>query len=508
MTVRHVVALGLWLLAAAVPARAGAQRGEGPRLEIRDPGPGRLAPLVRAALARPHLVIAGDSGRLVLRRDTTYRMSVVVLNRDVAVASAIQGDLVVLNGDVFLRPGARISGRIITTGGGIANSLLATVGGERDAFRDETLVATPRGEGAFALDYRVLRTRPSSMVSLPGAFGVRIPAYDRVNGLTLPVAPFISLDSGRVSLEPTLTYRSHLGALDPSVSATVSLGRRMRAEAFVGRGTWTNDRWIHTDLGNTFGAVFTGRDTRNWYRADRVEGAVHRLHESATASITPFVGASAERAWPTGIQAPPRHVAYSLFGRRDADEGMARPNPAITRGTMVSLLGGFEGAWQVPAQQLDVAATGRVEAAPSSPGGSGFGQLTLDGRATFPLTPTIEFRFDAHGVVSLGDTPLQRWVYLGGSGTLPTVDLLSRRGDLLLFTESRASMTLERIPLPLVGPPTVVLRHMMGAAGDGTLGGLTHNLAVRVSVMLLRAELAVDPVAGDRKLSVGVSFSR
>ena len=34
------------------------------------------------------------------------------------------------------------------------------------------------------------------LASLPFPYGLRIPAYDRVNGVTLPWAPFIQLDSG------------------------------------------------------------------------------------------------------------------------------------------------------------------------------------------------------------------------------------------------------------------------------------------------------------------------
>ena len=489
--------LGVW----GMPASAQA------RVFVRDAGPGRLGRLVAAALERPHLVLVGDTTDAVLARDTTIRRSLVVIGRDLRIASAVEGDVVVVGGDVYLRPGVRIRGDVIAAGGGIYPTTLGSVAGEQHAFRDESLVPTLLPDGAYALDYRVLRERTYATFSLPALFGVRLPAYDRVNGLSLPWAPFVQLDSGRISLEPTLTYRTHLGKIDPSVNGTVSLGRRMRVDAFAGRTSRTNDAWISGNIGNALSSFWSGRDTRNWYRADVAEGALHRMYETPTATITPYVGAQWERAWSTGIQDPPRHLAFSLFDRRDTVEGMARPNPVVDEGSVTSAIAGAEGEWEVPQQQLTMRGTGRLEFAPSAVGGRTFTQLTLDGRIAFPLLRSVAFRLDWHGVATAGDAPRQRYAYLGGSGTLKTLDLLSQGGDQLLFIESQASLPLEQFRLPFVGPPTVTLRHAMGAAGVGGLPGLTHNIGVRVSVRLLKVDFVVDPVSGETDLGVGFSFS-
>lgn len=477
------------------------------RVVVRDAGPGEMGRVVRSALARPHVVVAGDTGDLVLPRDTTIRQGLVVLGRDVRVAAAIQGDLVVIGGDVYLRPGVRIDGDVVATGGGIYPTMLGTVGGDQHAYRDQTLVPALLADGSYALDYRELRARTFASFSLPGIKGVRIPAYDRVNGATLPWAPFIQLDSGRISLEPTVTYRSHLGKVDPSVSGTMSMGRRGRTELFAGRTTRTNDAWISGNLGNSISSLFSGRDTRNWYRADVVEAAYHRTYEGRTSVITPYLGGQWERAWSTGIQEPPRHVAYSFFSRSDTVEGMARPNPAVVAGNIASAVAGLAGEWESPAQRLEVRGTGRLEFAPQAAGGERFTQLTLDGRVEFPLVRNIDFRLDWHGVGSVGSPPPQRYAYLGGSGTLKTMDLLSQGGDQLVYVESRASMPVERIRLPVVGSPTVMLRHMMGSAGVGGLPGLTHNIGLRISMTLVKAEFVIDPVSGETDFGVGFSFS-
>ena len=493
-------------VAAAFLALA-SSRAAGQQVRVRDGGPGDLGRIVAAALTRPHTVVVGDSTDLLLPRDTTIRESLVVIGRDVRVASAVEGDLVVIGGDVFLRPGVRIEGDVIAAGGGIYNTFLGTVSGERRAFRDETLVATRLADGTYALDYRALREREYAAFALPGIFGVRLPAYDRVNGLSLPWAPFVQLDSGRISLEPTVTWRSHLGKLDPSVEGTLTLGRRSRVSVVVARTTRTNDRWISSDFGNAFSTLFAGRDTRNWYRADVGTAAFHRRYEGQASTITPFAGAQWERAWTTGIQAPPRHLAYSVFDRRDSVEGMARPNPVVAHGAIASAIAGFEGEWKAPAQELTVRGRGLLEYAPQVVGDARFGQLTLDGRVTFPLVRDIEFRLEAHGVASAGSPPPQRYAYLGGSGTLKTLDLLSLGGDQVLYVESQASLPVKQIRLPFIGSPTVSLRHMMGAAGVGGLPGLTHNLGVRVAMTLVKLEFVIDPVSGATDFGAGFSFS-
>lgn len=477
------------------------------RVFVRDAGPGEPGRLVRAALERPYDLVVGDTTDLVLDRDTTLTRTLVVIGRDVRIASALEGDLVVIGGDAFLRPGVRIEGDVIAAGGGIYNTLLGTVQGDRHAFRDETLVATQLADGSYALDYRALRAREFAALSLPFPYGVRLPAYDRVHGLSLPWAPFIQLDSGAISIEPTLTYRSHLGKVDPSVTATRTMGRRARLTAFAGRTSRTNDAWIAGDLGNSISSLWTGRDKRNWYRADIVEAAYHRTWEGVTSVITPYVGAQWERAWSTGIQEPPRHLAYSFFDRRDTLEGMARPNPRVEHAVVGSAIAGFVGTWEAPAQRLEARGTGRVELAPVAPESQRFSQLTLDAGVTFPLFRAVEFRSDVHGVATVGDAPAQRYAYLGGSGTLKTLDLLSIGGDQLFFVESRATLPLEQFQLPLVGPPSVSLMHAMGSAGIGGLPGLTHNLGVRVAVRFVRVEYVFDPVSGDQEFGFGVAFS-
>jgi hypothetical protein len=97
---------------------------------------------------------------------------------------------------------------------------------------------------------------------------------------------------------------------------------------------------------------------------------------------------------------------------------------------------------------------------------------------------------------------------LGGSGTLPTFDLLEFGGDQLLFFESRYSIPIERIEIPIVGSPVVMLRHMIGMAGIDSLPPFEQNLGVRLRVGPIRVDWTIEPVSRESKFSVGLSLVR
>ena len=475
------------------------------RVVVRDPGPGVPGRVLRAALAGPHQLVPPDADTARLPRDSTFRRTVVVLGRHAVVGAVVHGDVIVVGGDLVLHPGARLDGRAIAIGGGVYNSTLAIVAGGRTAYRDETFDVTPV-DGGFALDYRSLVQREHQRFSLPLLFGLRIPTYDRVNGLTLPYGPLISLDTGDVEIEPTITYRTHLGTVDPAVRVTAQRGRRTRFDAFAGRTTLSNDRWIHGDLINSVNSLFSGLDTRNYYRADRIEATGHRLLERATGQLEPFIGARWERSSSVGSETVPTSAPWSLFNRRDTTR-MSRPNPQVTGGNIASILGGVRADWQLGG----VATTGALglEGALDAPAGGRFLQATLEGKVTFPTFHTQTFQLEAYGVVTAGNaTPTQRYVHLGGPGTIRTLGVLEQRGDQLLFIDSRYNIPLSRPRLPLVGGPVVTIRHTIGSAGVGALPDFEQNIALRVTFALVRVEIVVDPARDIVKTGIGLSFSR
>jgi hypothetical protein len=128
---------------------------------------------------------------------------------------------------------------------------------------------------------------------------------------------------------------------------------------------------------------------------------------------------------------------------------------------------------------------------------------------TFPAFRTHLFSFEAHSVYTFGDVPPpQRYAYLGGSGTLPTFDLLEFGGDRLVFLESRYAIPIERIQIPIVGPPVFILRHMIGMAGVDSLPDFEQNAGVRLVLGLIKLDWTIEPVSRETEFSVGLSLFR
>lgn len=486
------------LLGAAAPV-------QGQLVTIRDSGPGPAGRLLASALAGVHRVVAGGPDELLLPRDSVYPVTLVVLGRDVAVQGKVRGDIIVVDGNLFIRPGGQVDGRGIAIGGGAYPSMLGTARGGLTGFIDVGFQITA-ADGAFVLDYRVLRQYPSPPLSFPGLFGLRIPSYDRSDGLSLPYAPALSVDTERAVVEPTLTYRSQLGTFDLSLSARMQAGRRFHVDAFGGRGTFTNDGWIWSDLVNAGEVFLTGTDSRNYFRADRAEVTAHELVETPDAEFEPYVGMRTESARSVRPDSGAGGGPWSLFGRRDAGH-MLRPNPRVDDGHLTSVLVGGRLDWLLQGVQTTLQLD--AEQALAAPRSRRFTQTVFAGHVGFPTFGNQQFGFDAHLLLTAGDTaPRQRWGYLGGAGTFPILPLLSRGGDQLVYFESNYLIPVNRIDLPLIGAPTVTLRDVLGSAGPRHLPPFEQNIGARIALSIVRVEYLVDPVRRVTHFALGLSLTR
>jgi hypothetical protein len=470
-------------------------------LRIRRAGPGRAGTIVREAAAAPHRVLVADTGRITLPRGSVIETSLLVVGGDVAVGGRVAGDVVVVGGNLFMHPGGAIDGRAIALGGCVYTSTLATIAGEIECDRDARFEVR-RTPPFIDVAYVEPREEDLPALALPFPAGLRIPTYTRVEGLGLPWGPRLRLFQGRLDIDPTVTYRSATGALDPQLRLTVGAGTLWFVEAELGRGTRTNDAWIRDDLLNSVLALFAGRDVRNYYRSRYAVARGGRRWERGATLLSAWFGGQAERDRSTHARAP-----WSAFDRRDSVEGLARPNPAVAHGDLGSLLAGVGLSWESAGVEL----TSRLETEVvlDAPGDASFAQTTGHAAIAFPTFGTQRLTFEAHAVFTGGDPAVaQRFAYLGGSGTLPTRDLLSMGGDQLVFLESRYEIPIDRLQIPFSGPPVVVLRHVMGSAGVDSLPDLVQNIGARLTIRPLRFDVAHDPASGDSEFKVGVSFGR
>ncbi|HEX6533836.1 MAG TPA: hypothetical protein VF041_04520 [Gemmatimonadaceae bacterium] len=483
------------LIAALAAAPLGAQEQ---RVYVRTPGPGEATAVIQDVLAHPY-VVRHERWNTRLFRDSVFDRSVVIVGSNATVASTVHGDVLVVGGDLFLRPGARIDGRAIAVGGGVYRSAQATVHGEELAFRDTRFVAERTPEGT-ALDYQ----RPSPLeevegLSFPLPFGFRQPTYTRVDGLSVPWGPRLALGGGRVVIDPTVAYRSDIGAFDPSLAITFDVGGGWRVDALGERATLTNDDWIQTNLANSLAVLVTGHDYRDYWRGDLFEGRLAHRWEGADGTMELWGGARTERDWPISAGGP-----WSIAGQRVGD-GIHRPNPPAERGRLSSALGGVSGELQLP--QLTVQGTITVERAFDAPRDERFTQGTLHLTVAFPTFATQTFRFRSHVVLTDGDTaPVQRQAHLGGWGTLPTAGLLTMGGDRLAFFEGIYDVPIEPIRVSLLGSPVVSLRYMVGSAGVQRLPKFGQNLGVRLALGPGRVDYVFDPDTREHAWGVGLTI--
>lgn len=338
-------------------------------------------------------------------------------------------------------------------------------------------------------------------------WGVRLPAYDRANGLSLRWGPTLGLGES-ILAQPIVTYRSDLGAVDPALDGSIRLGRRDTLRVRVGRETATNDAWIRSELLNSLSALWNGNDERNYYRRDLAALTLAHAWSEGSLILSTFVGGSVERGWSVGPDSGDRSAPFSLMRRRDASKGMLRPNPGVARGTIASARAGAAMTWWL--DDVLTSASVAAEVPWSAPADARFVQLTLDGSVAFPTFGAQRLFTAVHAVVTGPDrAPPQRFAYLGGSATLPTIEpTLALGGDQLLFVQTSYDVPLTRFDWPYLGSPTISLINYVGAAGVHRLPALTDNVGLRASLSYLSAQWVIDPSSRRRVFSVALIAPR
>ncbi len=478
------LALFLFLFLAAA-GRVGAQRPDG-ALYVRDAGPGPAGRVLREALTHPFVMVR-EPWNTPLYAGRTYETTVVVLNSDATVAGTVRGDVVVINGSLSLTPTARIEGRALAFGGNVYDATGAVVTGRRDAY-PATRFDTARTARGLALDFHEPPAPEYDPIHLSGFYGVGVPLYDRVNGISVGWNPELVLGDSAFVLSPSVTYRSNLGLFDGAVTASARSGG-----AFVrltgAQATLSNDGWIQTDIANSFMVLCCGKDFRNYWRAEFGDGRVGYVWSDSARDLQLWGGARSEKATSVIAGGP-----WSITGD-SSTYSMLRPNPAIVEGRIESWYAGIGGA-----MRGNVALQGsvQVEVPFVAPNDARFMQLVADVDGSVPTFKDQDLLFRVHAIYTSGDSaPAQRYGYLGSAGSLPTLGLLSQGGDQLLFVEGDYRFTFEGIRIPYSTPPSIALAYLAGAAGLHDLPRFTQNIGVRLALKPLRLDAFVDPATGE-----------
>jgi hypothetical protein len=463
-------------------------QASGQRVSIEGRGDPELDAQIRRFLAEsPLLILTQDT---TIARSDTLRGRIAAIGIALRIDGVVDGDLLIVDSNVFVRPNGVVRGTVTNIAGGFFPSSVARVDADVTAHADAPYDVEHREGGVRIIG--LTRRRDFD----PGRFwGLRIPTYDRTAGLTLSAgATWYPIPPARV--EPRVQAWGGYAFEREDFVGRASLGFAgfdMALEIGAERITATQDRWIRDDVLNSLGVLAKGSDYRDYYAAERVWASLTRF----AGDVTILLQGAIEDA-----SSLPAQDVWSV-----AEPDSIRPNASIDEGRIASATLGAdasigsdwiemrlslsaEAGWEVAGGDFDF----RRYLAGAQIAMSAFSNHTLeiDGRVQGPLP----------GSDSL---PQQRRGLLGGLGTVETLPIGALRGDRLALVRTTYAIPLEPWRIPILGPPTIEAVHAVGSAWTwGSSADFVQALGVRIHFPLVYLFAFVDP-AGDRGPGFGIA---
>lgn len=421
----------------------------------------------------------------LLQSDQSVSGDLLILQASVRISGRVDGDVFVVDGDLFLRPGASIGGNIVVLGGGFYGSQLATVDGEVDDQPRARYEVLPEAGG-----YHIYPAapRPLEMFRPHGLSGIKLPSYQRVNGWILEAGATAQATGTpwQPSLEGVVRFRTTQNNFGASVRQMWHPARTFRFGVEAGvRETAHHEQWLRPDFTNTVSYLFVGEDFRNYYESDRLALVLEWVDEDRWAG-----GIMIQREDASSLVATEHTV---IFG-----SDLPRSNPGIDDGVVWSLKATGRMSHSGRAGTLGTVA--ELEVADSTVGGMASYALASIRAQWEPPAPgnhRIELFGMARGDIS-GVLPRQRWTGFGGRGTLPTFAPLAFFGPRIVYGQATYLVPLSSKEAGPLGFPYAFARAAFGAAWrSGDSADFESNLLVGFRVAGLELALAVDPSVDD-----------
>jgi hypothetical protein len=439
----HVSALALIFGIAAASATQLAAQTPPPRAELPDSVAHRVVDFYNA----PGTIRV--TGETLIASGSEVAGPIAVLRGPIVHAGRIQGDLVVINGDLRFEPGAIISGNVTVVGGGLIGADNATIGGRtthyleplRFRHRGADLAYDPAPAPELSAGREFAFGRTDLLLAVRGA-------YNRVEGLPISVGPRLRLGrSNPTLLEGLLIYRTTAGLrLDPD-----QLGYSIHAQQHLGGGRTARiglrlfsevtpiEQWGLSDRENSLATFLLHRDYRDAYRREGFATYVRFARPGWPHDLT--VEYRDERHW--------RVMPASPWSLIDNEEPW-RPQPLIAEGDIRSVAARLSydtrndaadpsNGWHIVAEVeqglggfLRPALSVNVEQPDDPPAGTAFSRERFtaglfDARRYVRLGPASRaaLRLVAAGSVDGTVLPPQRQQALGGEGSLPGYPLFA-----------------------------------------------------------------------------------
>ena len=402
--------------------------------------------------------------------------------------------MVVVGGDLFLRPGSDITGSAIAIGGGVYRSFLGTVGGTSRAFAT-TATSSPRVRRTL----RARRIRDASAdraEHLPArrsaglhAAGVR----SRERPRRCPSAPRDARQSRRrdraVGRRTAAGWACSIPAsrsrVLPERPAPHRSGRRRGAPARTTAGSTRTCQLRRDARLRQRHAKLLSRRRRN--------GASHRTRRDGTTfEVEPFVGGRYEKVQPDHGR---RATSCSVAGRDDRSStwrGPIRSSSAARSARRSPVRGSRTRAGQVRAR-LEAEGERSFET-PDRHVVVHAAHARRRDRASRPSGCSACASMRTACATAGDTTPRARYAYLGRSGTLPLLELLEQGGDqLAVRRQPLRDPDRARSCCRCVGSPTVYAPACAWAPpACGRCRSWSSSSASGVGSQMLRADSMAD----------------
>lgn len=464
------------------------------QVQSRGYGEADLDETIRLAIASRPLIIVRDT--VVGAHDTIPR-GVLVLSARFILDGTIVGDLTGVDANIYVRPSAVVTGAVTNIAGGLYPSERAKTG----SVEDRPLAP-----------YRVIRSDQNYVIEGTVKFpalrllgGFQMPEYNRVDGLRAEVGPAILLPPA-FGVEPivrgSIGYATEREEVIGRAHLELKRGRSTLIGGWEDDITQTNDGWIRASLRNSVSFLWNGKDYRDYYEADRVFLEFQRVLER---------GNRTSRYWIRG-QNELSHALVEgdpfVIWKPDS----VRFNPPVPARRVTSMFIGARSAWVGASSAWDI--SGEIEVAAKVQNADAvykayIARVDYAMRAIADHTLRIEANFRGP-LPGTEDLPLQRWTFVGGSGTLYTFPVAAFRGDRLAFFETDYRIPFARsTKVPLLGRPTLRLMHNIGMAWSRHQEPeFEQNIGARVQFPFAFARVVTNPEQfGDQaEFTLGVTL--
>lgn len=401
-----------------------------------------------AALAAFHNAAATSriAGEVLIATGSELSGDAAILNGPLSVHGSVNGHVLVINGSVFLQPGARIDGDIAVVGGDIHGAEQATVSGDLVVYREPLRyrrvgelihIEPPEPIAGVSAGHDFGFGRTSFSAAMSGA-------YNRVEGLPIAFGPRLTFGrSNPTVLEALLIYRTAGGFTleDQQVGYLVRAEQSMGGHGRVRAGGALRSHVVPieaagvSDTESALATFLLHRDYRDHYERVGWSGYLRWLDDRRALDAT----------LEYRHEQHDTRQAMSPWALLDNGEPF-RPQPLVGVGSLRSIVLALEhdsrnevrdpssGWWARLESEQGVGGEMSVRVAPDGAGGvrndlwpvdERFSAMSLDARRYLRLGPLtrIAVRLWAAGTLDGGPLPPQRQHSLGGEGTMPGYSL-------------------------------------------------------------------------------------